>query len=141
MNSKYKVSKITQRNDIQFYRGIAVTSVLLYHFDSNIFNYGYLGVDIFFLISGFVISNLVFSKLDENQFSIKDFYFQRFRRIFPSLISFILFVQILIYFFLDHEFIIQTTKGNIYSIFFLSNVYFSQILDYFNISASRNLFM
>ena len=138
MNSKYKVSKITQRNDIQFYRGIAVTSVLLYHFDSNIFNYGYLGVDIFFLISGFVISNLVFSKLDENQFSIKDFYFQRFRRIFPSLISFILFVQILIYFFLDHEFIIQTTKGNIYSIFFLSNVYFSQILDYFNISASRN---
>jgi peptidoglycan/LPS O-acetylase OafA/YrhL len=138
MNNRSKVQKISQRNDIQVYRGISVIAVLLYHFDPNIFNYGYLGVDVFFLISGFVISNLVFSKLDNNQFSIKGFYFQRFRRIFPSLISFILFVQLLIYFFLDHEFIIQTTKGNIYSIFFLSNVYFSQVLDYFNISASKN---
>jgi len=138
MNNKSKVLKISQRNDIQLYRGIAVIAVLFYHFDPNLFSYGYLGVDVFFLISGFVISNLVFSKLDDKQFSIKGFYFQRFRRIFPSLISFILFVQILIYFFLDHEFIIQTTKGNIYSIFFLSNVYFSQILDYFNISASKN---
>ncbi len=138
MDLNTRVYKITQRDDIQIYRGIAVIAVLPYHFDPNTFKYGYLGVDVFFLISGFVISNLVFAKLDDNQFSIKGFYFQRFRRIFPSLISFILFVQILIYFFLDHEFIIQTTKGNIYSIFFLSNVYFSQILDYFNISASKN---
>ena len=138
MNLSTRVYKITQRDDIQIYRGIAVIAVLLYHFDTNTFKYGYLGVDVFFLISGFVISNLVISKLDDNQFSIKRFYFQRFRRIFPSLISFIFFVQVLIYFFLDHEFIIQTTKGNIYSIFFLSNVYFSQILDYFNISASKN---
>ena len=118
MNLSTRVYKITQRDDIQIYRGIAVIAVLLYHFDTNTFKYGYLGVDVFFLISGFVISNLVFSKLDDNQFSIKRFYFQRFRRIFPSLISFIFFVQVLIYFFLDHEFIIQTTKGNIYSIFF-----------------------
>ena len=138
MENKFKVHKITQRDDIQFYRGVAVLAVLLYHFDPNIFTNGYLGVDIFFLISGFVISNLVFSKLDNGQFTFKEFYFQRFRRIFPSLISFILVVQILIYFFLDHEFIIQTTKGNIYSIFFLSNVYFSQILDYFNAEASKN---
>ena len=94
MNNKSKVLKISQRNDIQLYRGIAVIAVLFYHFDSNLFSYGYLGVDVFFLISGFVISNLVFSKLDDKQFSIKGFYFQRFRRIFPSLISFILFVQI-----------------------------------------------
>ena len=138
MNLNKSIYKITQRDDIQIYRGIAVLAVLLYHYDTNTFKYGYLGVDVFFLISGFVISNLIISKLDDNQFSIKRFYFQRFRRIFPSLISFILFVQILIYFFLDHEFIIQTTKGNIYSIFFLSNVYFSQLLDYFNISASKN---
>jgi len=41
------VYKITQRDDIQIYRGIAVISVLLYHFDPNIFKYGYLGVDVF----------------------------------------------------------------------------------------------
>ena len=55
MNNRSKVQKISQRNDIQVYRGISVIAVLLYHFDPNIFNYGYLGVDVFFLISGFVI--------------------------------------------------------------------------------------
>lgn len=133
------VHKIKQRDDIQIYRGICVLSVILYHLSPEIFKFGYLGVDVFFIISGFVISNLIFSKLSDNSFSLKKFYLQRFRRIFPSLISFILVVQILIYFFLDHEFISQATKGNLYSLFFLSNVYFSQIIDYFSSSAGKNL--
>ena len=112
------VHKIKQRDDIQIYRGICVLSVILYHLSPEIFKFGYLGVDVFFIISGFVISNLIFSKLSDNSFSLKKFYLQRFRRIFPSLISFILVVQILIYFFLDHEFISQATKGNLYSLFF-----------------------
>ena len=134
-----KVHKIKKRDDIQIYRGICVLSVILYHLNPEIFKFGYLGVDVFFVISGFVISNLIFSRLSNNTFSLKKFYYQRFRRIFPSLISLIFVVQILIYFFLDHEFISQTTKGNLYSIFFLSNVYFSQIIDYFNSSAGKNL--
>lgn len=132
------MDKINKRADIQVYRGIAVISVILYHIDSNIFKFGYLGVDIFFLISGFVISNLVYSQIKIQKFSIKDFYFKRFKRIIPSVLTFVIFVQILIYFSLDHQFIYQTSKGNIFAMLFLSNVYFSQILDYFNESTTRN---
>ena len=130
--------KISTRKDIQVFRGISVISVMLYHFDSNVFSFGYLGVDIFFIISGFVISNLIYSEIQQDKFSLKNFYFKRFKRIFPSLISFIIFVQILIYFFLDHQFIYQTSKVNFYSIFFISNIYLSQIIDYFNNSVPKN---
>ena len=132
------MKKINKRIDVQIYRGVAVFSVILYHIDSNLFQFGYLGVDIFFLISGFVISNVVYSQIELGNFSIKKFYFQRFRRIVPSLLSFIIFVQFLIYFTLDHQFIYQTSKGNLFSLFFLSNVYFSQITDYFNDAVIRN---
>lgn len=130
--------KIKKRKDIQIYRGIAVLSVIFYHIDSELFSSGFLGVDVFFVISGFVISNLIYSDLSQNSFYLKKFYFQRFRRIFPSLVTFILFVQILIYFFLDHQFIYQTSRANLFSYFFVSNIYFSQILDYFNNAVSRN---
>ena len=64
------IQRITFRKDIQILRGVAVISVILFHLDKNIFKYGYIGVDIFFVISGFVISNLVHSKISENTFNI-----------------------------------------------------------------------
>lgn len=132
------MQKISKRKDIQVFRGVSVLSVILYHLDSNIFSFGYLGVDIFFIISGFVISNLVFTQIQQDKFNLKNFYLKRFNRIFPSLISFIIFVQILIYFFLDHQFIYQTSKVNLYSTFFISNIYLSQIIDYFNNAVPKN---
>ena len=48
-----------RRNDIQVFRGIAVLGVVLFHFDKSIFYFGYLGVDIFFVISGLVITPLI----------------------------------------------------------------------------------
>ena len=132
------MKKIKKRKDIQIYRGIAVLSVIFYHIDSELFSSGFLGVDVFFIISGFVISNLIYSDLSQNSFYLKKFYFQRFRRIFPSLVTFILFVQILIYFFLDHQFIYQTSRANLFAYFFVSNIYFSQIIDYFNNAVPRN---
>ena len=119
------MKKIDRRLDIQIYRGIAVVSVILYHVDSNLFQYGYLGVDVFFVISGFVISNLVYSQIELNNFSIKEFYFQRFRRIVPSLLSFIIFVQVLIYFSLDHQFIYQTSKEIFLLCFFIKCIFFT----------------
>ena len=123
MNPNSYISKISKRQDIQTYRGVAVICVMLYHLDPIIFSTGYLGVDIFFVISGYVISNLVYSQLSQKKFSLKSFYLQRLKRIVPSLVSFIFFVQILIYFILDHQFIYQTSRGNLFSLFFISNVY------------------
>ena len=133
------IQRITFRKDIQILRGVAVISVILFHLDKNIFKYGYIGVDIFFVISGFVISNLVHSKISENTFNIREFYFMRFKRIVPALVSYLLFVQVLLYFNLDFQNVIQNTKTSLYSLLFLANVHISQYLEYFTDDSSKNL--
>lgn len=133
-----KVQKIKIRSDIQVYRGIAVLSVLLYHIDQEKFTGGYLGVDIFFIISGFVISNLILSRIDAGSFSFKEFYILRFKRIVPSVLSFTIFTWLLLVVFEDTKEIYSTSKGMIYSLFFIVNIYLSRIVDYFNIDAGQN---
>tara|TARA_Y100000590_G_C15364884_1_gene880360 strand:+ start:268 stop:549 length:282 start_codon:yes stop_codon:yes gene_type:complete len=71
------------RKDIDGLRGISVILVFLFHL--NILDGGYLGVDIFFVISGFLITGLVFREIDEKKFSLLKFYERRIRRICPML--------------------------------------------------------
>lgn len=74
------------RPDIDGLRAIAVLSVVLYHAFPGKLAGGFIGVDIFFVISGFLISTIIYSNLDRNSFSLADFYSRRVRRIFPALI-------------------------------------------------------
>jgi len=74
------------RADIDGLRAIAVGSVVAFHTFPNIFKGGFVGVDIFFVISGFLISGIIVDAIDEDQFSYLDFYKRRIRRIFPSLV-------------------------------------------------------
>jgi peptidoglycan/LPS O-acetylase OafA/YrhL len=67
-------------------RGIAISLVLLFHIWPEYFSFGYVGVDIFFVLSGYLITQIIFTKLESNTFSLKEFYRNRVRRIFPSLI-------------------------------------------------------
>lgn len=69
------------RKDIDGLRAIAVFAVILFHF--GIFPNGYLGVDIFFVISGYLITGIIYREINNNQFSIIDFYLRRTRRIIP----------------------------------------------------------
>ncbi len=73
------------RTDIQSLRGIAVLLVLLFHFFPDIFPRGYLGVDIFFVISGYLMSKIINEKINK-KFSLFEFYLSRLRRILPSLL-------------------------------------------------------
>lgn len=134
-----KISKSKFRQDIQLIRGIAVFAVILFHFDKTIFKYGYLGVDVFFVISGFVISNLIYSQIYKKEFSFKKFFFFRFKRIIPALISYLIFVKLIIYFTVDHQNIVETTKTSLYSLFFLGNIHISRYVDYFTIDTTKNL--
>ena len=68
------VKRIKFRDDITALRALAVISVLLYHAEFQLFKGGWLGVDIFFVISGYLISNIIFSELTNNSFSFKKFY-------------------------------------------------------------------
>jgi peptidoglycan/LPS O-acetylase OafA/YrhL len=74
------------RPDIDGLRAVAVMTVVLYHAWPKWLMGGFVGVDIFFVISGFLISSIILHQLRENTFSIADFYARRVRRIFPALL-------------------------------------------------------
>lgn len=73
------------RADIDGLRAVAVLPVVLFHAFPHQIGGGYIGVDIFFVISGFLISSIIFGNLDRGTFSFADFYGRRVRRIFPAL--------------------------------------------------------
>ncbi len=78
MSTKY-------RPDIDGLRAVAVIPVVLFHTGLEFFSGGFVGVDIFFVISGYLISNIILNDISKNKFSILTFYERRIRRIFPAL--------------------------------------------------------
>jgi len=72
------------RTDIQILRAIAVLSVLVFHFDLPGLQKGFLGVDIFFVISGYLMSRVIIDEMDTGRFSPASFYFRRARRLLPA---------------------------------------------------------
>lgn len=78
------------RPDIDGLRAVAVLSVVCFHAFSTVFPSGFIGVDIFFVISGYLISSIILKGLNENNFSFIDFYSRRIKRIFPALITVLL---------------------------------------------------
>ncbi len=77
---------LNYRSDIDGLRAFAVLSVVIFHAFPSFIPGGFVGVDVFFVISGFLISGIMFKALDENRFSFSDFYARRVKRIFPALI-------------------------------------------------------
>jgi peptidoglycan/LPS O-acetylase OafA/YrhL len=88
------------RPDIDGLRAIAVISVIVFHFFPNLIRGGFIGVDIFFVISGYLISNIIFCELEQKKFRFVDFYSKRIKRIFPALLLVLTFSIILGYFIL-----------------------------------------
>lgn len=76
----------TYRPDIDGLRAVAVLSVVLFHAFPSALRGGFAGVDIFFVISGFLISSIIFRSLDRGSFSFAEFYSRRVNRIFPALV-------------------------------------------------------
>ena len=122
--------KYQYRPEIDTLRALAVIGVIIYHakiylFGNLIFTGGFLGVDIFFIISGYLITSIILKELIEKEsFSFKNFYIKRVRRILPALL-FIMFVSIpfsWIYLFpID---LVNFSKSILYSLGFGSNFYF-----------------
>jgi len=80
------MTKPHYRPDIDGLRAVAILSVIIFHAFPDSIKGGFVGVDIFFVISGFLISSILFSDLEKNSFSFIDFYSRRIKRIFPALI-------------------------------------------------------
>ncbi|MFD1105157.1 acyltransferase family protein [Sphingobium olei] len=80
-----RVAHVGYRRDVDGLRALAILPVLLFHAHVPGFSGGYIGVDIFFVISGFLITGIIAREVDEGRFSILRFYERRFRRIVPAL--------------------------------------------------------
>ncbi|MDB0003672.1 acyltransferase [Alphaproteobacteria bacterium] len=127
-----KSNKINYRTDIDGLRGYAVLFVVLYHFDLLYFQAGFLGVDIFFVISGFLITKIIIKDLDSNNFSILIFFHRRIKRIIPLLFFVIIICTILSYYFFLPKDLKDFSRSGFSSIFFLSNFYFFFRSEYFD---------
>ena len=130
------ISRISYRSDINLLRAIAVSSVVIYHSEIKLFDAGFLGVDLFFVISGYLISNIIISDLNNNQFKFKNFYIRRIKRIIPALLSVLLFTTPFAYYLLPTFEYISYAKSVFASLFFYSNFYFNN-LDFYNSSGAE----
>jgi peptidoglycan/LPS O-acetylase OafA/YrhL len=123
------------RADVDGLRAIAVLSVLLFHDGVTALSGGYVGVDVFFVISGFVITTKLVEEIDERKFSISNFYTRRIRRILPALIAVILasWAAALVFFLPDamNDF----SQSVIATATFLSNMFFWKNSGYFDPAA------
>ena len=123
--------QIKYRKEIDGLRAIAVISVVFFHADFNLFSGGFVGVDVFFVISGYLITALILNDLKNNSFSFKYFYERRVRRIFPALFSLIFIVSILAFIFLSRSEIESYFRSAIATLFFSSNFFFWKEAPYF----------
>jgi peptidoglycan/LPS O-acetylase OafA/YrhL len=124
--------KLQYRPDIDGLRAVAVLSVLAYHFRISAFRGGFIGVDVFFVISGYLISAIILQDIRAGQFSIISFYERRVRRIFPALIVLLIGTGIVAYFlFLPAE-LVSFAKSQLAALLSVSNFFFWKTSGYFS---------
>ncbi len=113
-------------------RAIAVLSVVFYHLKISYFDGGFIGVDIFFVISGYLITSIILSDKKRGTFNFKNFLIKRIKRLLPAII----FVSVLASFFgfliLSPDDLINFSRSIITSIFFVSNILYWTESNYFN---------
>lgn len=126
------MSLLKYRPDIDGLRAIAVIMVVLFHAQLDLFKGGFVGVDVFFVISGYLITSLILKDLEKGSFILSDFWERRIRRILPAL-AFVVFATLLLglLIFLPLDLVRLGSQIEWQSIT-ASNVYFWKQVDYFN---------
>lgn len=140
IHPKSTARKSSYRPEIDGLRAFAVAVVIINHFNSNLLPGGYLGVDIFFVISGYVITSSL-SEKESGSFQdfIAEFYVRRIKRLVPALSAFTLITSIIICFFNSNPY--ASLKTGIFALAGLSNIHlFSEATNYFGDSVKLNAF-
>lgn len=130
--------KINYRREIDGLRAIAIVPVFIYHAFPNLIPGGFVGVDIFFVISGYLISLAIFQGIDNNSFSFRDFYARRTRRIFPALVLMLMAVYAAGYFMLLPSELTRLGKNIAAAATFTLNFLLQYDVGYFDASGDRN---
>lgn len=128
-------TNIAYRRDIDGLRAIAVIAVVLYHAFPSLLQGGFIGVDIFFVISGFLISSILIRELQSGSFSIAKFYARRVIRIFPALIVVLVTCMIFGWFALLGDEYKSLAKHTLAGAGFVSNLVFWSETSYFDVAS------
>jgi len=128
------------RYDISFLRAFSVLAVLFYHYKFQWFKSGFIGVDIFFVISGFLMTKIILSSFDKGSFNIWDFYRRRVIRIIPALLGVVVVFSFLIFLFLQPQ-IVNFFRSAFSSVLFFSNIYYYLNNGYFDTSSQYNFLL
>lgn len=129
-------NKIGYRSDIDGLRAIAILSVLIFHLNPKYLSGGFVGVDIFFVISGFLITSLIKKEIEETaSFSFKNFYIRRVKRLLPALFFSLILTTIFATLILSPTHLSSFGLSQISSIFSVSNFYFWIESDYFDVES------
>ena len=132
------VKNLKYRSDIDGLRAVAVLAVLLFHLDPGYLNAGYLGVDVFFVISGYLITRIVYSEVMSRKYTFTNFYVRRSKRIIPPLYFMVILTLIAGYFILLPLDFYKTGISILGAILFASNMQFAlRTGDYFSSDSSE----
>lgn len=112
------------RPDIDGLRAIAVISVFLHHLNPSLLPGGFIGVDVFFVISGYLITGQISEEIRGDIFSIRQFYQRRINRIIPALVTVVSASMVTGLILLSPADLVLLTKSAVYSIFGVSNIFF-----------------
>jgi peptidoglycan/LPS O-acetylase OafA/YrhL len=132
-------STFAYRADIDGLRAVAVLSVLAYHAGLAKISGGFVGVDVFFVISGYLISSIVFSEIAQSRFSVIRFYERRIRRIFPALFAMLGVSSVFAMIYLLPGELVNYSKSMLAATLSVSNFYFWQHSGYFDLPLSQPL--
>ena len=122
-------------------RGIAVLAILLFHLGIPGAQGGFLGVDIFFVISGYLITGQISRQFKQHQFSLPNFYLRRARRLLPALFVTLVITLITGFFLLPPNDLTLLGKSVLATEFFYSNVYFWMTSGYFSDISQSNILL
>jgi peptidoglycan/LPS O-acetylase OafA/YrhL len=127
--------KLPYRKEIDGLRAIAVISIILFHAGFKTFEGGYVGVDIFFVISGFLITSLIVQDYRQGHFSFTTFYVRRARRLLPALFFVLIFSMLFAWLWMLPGELTEFSKSLLSVLFFGSNLFFWHDSGYFATSA------
>jgi peptidoglycan/LPS O-acetylase OafA/YrhL len=132
-------SGLKYRADIDGLRAVAVLSVLAFHIGLNRFQGGFVGVDVFFVISGYLISSAIFAEISASRFTIIGFYERRIRRILPALFAMLAASTIAAALYLLPRELVDYSKSMLAATGSASNIYFWWHSGYFDTPTSKPL--